>query len=755
MDPAEVLSKITGSNNYEGQIVHIEDIEAQDPIYEEINFPLHPHLQEYLKCNGIDKLYSHQAAAFNKVIKGESVVVVTPTASGKTLCYNLPVLDRLLNNSDARALYIFPAKSLSQDQLKVLNSFDSEIKAAIYDGDTPDVLKQSIREETRVVITNPDMLHQGILPNHIKWHSFFSNLKFIVIDELHHYRGVFGTHVSHIMRRIRRICSHYGSNPQFIMCSATIANPQEHAERLTGMPVSLIDNNGAPKGKKKFVLWKPPVNRPYLQDTIWLLSFFTALKIRTITFAKARQTAERILRRAKKLLQNRYPLKNLDGVLASYRGGYLPHERRAVEKALFEGDIYGVVSTNALELGIDVGELEVCIIAGYPGTIASTWQQAGRAGRRLKDSLVIFIGVENPLDQYFIRNSHALFSKSIEKALIAPDNPYILMGHVLCAAHELPIKPEHHYLWEDVFSDLLVLLEEDKKLVETEGVYYYMGEKYPAAEVNIRTSSSSSFRLKDKSFGNRLVGLIDYERALSETHPEAVYMHQGETFVVTDLDIENKDCYLKRVDVEYYTMAKRDKATEIIAADKKREIFSHFLFAGTLKVTSKVTGYIKKHEMSGQVLGGGNLELPEQILETHGMWLTFNSKTAEKIKENGFNFMGGIHAIEHAAIGLLPLLAMCDRNDIGGLSVIDHFQTQSPTLFIHDAYNGGVGFSETAYFYFEELMEKTLESLQECSCEVGCPSCIYSPKCSNFNRPLDKETAIFLLHELLAKEYSY
>lgn len=754
MDAQKILEYIRQSENYHEQIVHTEELPAKEASFAELNENLHPHLENYLKDKGITKLFTHQVTAIEKVAQGQNVVVVTPTASGKTMCYNLPVLNHILNNPKGRALYIFPSKSLSQDQMAAVEDFNTEVKVAVYDGDTPDDLKPELREKTSIIITNPDMIHQGILPNHLKWHNFFSNLKYIVIDELHSYRGVFGTHVGHIIRRLRRICEHYGSKPQFIMCSATIANPKQHAERLTGLPVSLIDNNGAPQGAKKFVLWRPPSKRPYIQDVIWLFSLLIALRTRTITFSRARQTTERILRHTKKLLQEKLPHKNLHNKVVSYRGGYLARERRAIEEALFKGTVYGVVSTNALELGIDVGELEACIIAGYPGTIASTWQQAGRVGRRHKDSLVIFIAVQNPLDQYFIRKKEALFTKPTEQALVAPDNPYILLGHVLCAAHELPIKPQDFSLWGEIFPDLLYLLEEDGEIVQSEGSYYYIGGTYPASRVNIRSSSLASFQLKDKSAGNRLVGTLDGHRALSEAHPGAVYMHQGETYLVKDLDLENKHCYLNKVDVDYYTMVKRDKETEIIEINKKRPLLTHMLYSGNLKVTTRVTGYIKKHEATGQVLGGGELDLPEEILETQGMWVTFDPTVIEEAKGYYLNLMGGLHALEHASIGLLPLFAMCDRNDIGGLSIVAHPQTGLPTVFIHDAYDGGVGFSETAYSCFEDLLEKTLEAIKECECEDGCPNCIYSPKCSNFNRPLDKEAAIYLLHRLLGKEYT-
>lgn len=749
MDSLALVERIKQDPRYKGQIVHIESIPPKQAVYADYHGLLLPKVAGVLEGKGIDRLFSHQVQALEATARGENVVVVTPTASGKTMCYNLPVLNHLLLDQEARALYLFPTKSLSQDQLAAIQEFNLPVKAAVYDGDTPESIKAEIRENHNVVITNPDMVHLGILPNHLKWHAFFSNLKYVVIDELHTYRGVFGSHVSHILRRLRRVCRHYGSDPQFIMASATIANPQEHAERLLGLPVTLIDNNGAPQGAKHFVLWRPPVNRPYLADVVWLLETMLKLRRRTIVFSRARQTTERILRQTRQMLQD-HTLRNK---IVSYRGGYLAQERRQIETALFNGQVYAVVSTNALELGVDVGDLEVCIIAGFPGTIASTWQQAGRVGRRQKDSLVIFIGVENPLDQHFIRHKDALFTTPKEHALIDPENPYILLGHALCACHELPVTTEDFPLWGSVFQNLLVLLEEDGEIVCSEGKYYYMGQSYPAQRVNVRTSSQETYHLRDRGANNRLVGVMDGQRAFSEVYPGAVYMHLGETYVVRELDLENKTALLDKNDVDYYTMVKRNKETEILEVQEEKWLHHNRLFTGTLKVTTKVTGYIKKHESTGQVVGAGELDLPEQTLETVGMWITVNDDITETVKQHRLNLMGGLHAIEHAAIGLLPLFAMCDRNDIGGLSTVLHRQTQMPTIFIHDGYDGGVGFSEMAYQHIEDLLEKTMEAIMECECDEGCPRCIYSPKCSNFNRPLDKEAAIFILHKLLGRDY--
>ncbi|MGI5839511.1 MAG: DEAD/DEAH box helicase [bacterium] len=750
MDSALLLGKIRRHPRYRDQIVHIEHLSPQAAEYGTLTRPLAGLLERHLREKGIERLYVHQTEAVDAVRRGEHIVTVTPTASGKTMCYNLPVLDGLLAAPEGRALYIFPTKALSRDQYDSICSFGTPLAAAVYDGDTPDQTKALLRENANIIITNPDMLHMGILANHLKWHSFFANLRYVVIDEIHSYRGVFGTHVGHVLRRLRRICRHYGASPAFVLSSATIANPGEHAERLVGLPVRVIDNNGAPRGESHFVLWRQPERTSLVSEVAWLFAALLRGQARTIAFSRARQATERILRQTRRELEGT----SLAEKVLAYRGGYLAKERRQIEAALFQGQARGVVSTNALELGIDVGDLDVCVIAGFPGTIASTWQQAGRVGRRQRDSLIFFIAVTNPLDQYFLRHTEALFRRPTEEALIDPENPYILLSHALCLAHELPVTEADFAFWSGTLRDLLVILADDGLVAAAGGKIYYSGQGFPADKVNIRTASAGTFQLRDAGDAGRLIGVIDGAAAYSETHPGAVYMHQGETYVVRELDTEKTTVRLDKAEVDYYTVVKRDKKTEILATREEKEMFGNRVGLGELKVTTKVTGFVKKHELSGQVLGGGTLSLPEQVLETIGMWLTVNEEIETKVKEAGRNLMGGIHAIEHAAIGLLPLFVMCDRNDIGGLSVLAHSQTGRPTVFIHDAYNGGVGFSEKAYRDIERLLLTTLEAVRECACDSGCPSCIYSPKCSNFNQPLDKEAAIMLLHYLLGQEYT-
>ena len=746
MDVNAILRAITTHDSYAGQITYRRHLPERPAAYAEPAAPLPEELQARLERAGVRRLYTHQAAALDAVRRGENIVVVTPTASGKTLCYNLPVLTELVADPSARALYIFPTKALTQDQLEGVQRFGL-VPAAVYDGDTPDTVKGDIRRTARIVLTNPDMLHLGILPNHLKWHDFFAHLKFVVVDEIHAYRGVFGTQVAHILRRLRRLAAHHGAGPQFILTSATIANPAEHAQHLTGLPVTLIAGSGAPQGARDFLFWRVPQHTTYLREAVWLLEVLLAERARTIAFARARQVVERILRQVRQELTA-----PLAGRLVGYRGGYLAVERREIEHELFSGRLLGVVTTNALELGIDVGEMEVCLIAGYPGTIASTWQQAGRVGRRERDSLVIFIAVANPLDQYFLRHPEAFFDKPTESALIDAANPYLLLGQARCAAQELPLAPADLALWDPVLVDLLTLLEEDGQVTRADGRWFYTGQDYPAEKVNLRTTGST-FQLRDRGEKNRLVGTMDGHTAFSEAHPGAIYLHQGETYRVEELDIPGETAYLRRVDVDYYTMVGREKSTEILETLAEKELYGHHFAVGRLRVRTRVTGYIKKHELTGQVLGGESLSLPEEVLETVGMWFSPSAELAAKVQAAGLDFMGGLHAVEHAAIALLPLFAMCDRSDVGGLSTTIHAQTGEPTVFIHDAYEGGVGFAEKGYEKAEELLAATLEAVATCPCENGCPSCIHSPKCSNFNRPLDKEAAILILHGLLGQEY--
>lgn len=746
MDASRLLESITGHPEYRGQVAHRQTFEPCPARYQDLGEPLPARLAQALSERGIERLFTHQARAVEAARRGDNLVVVTPTASGKTLCYNLPVLEHLLSHPGDTALYLFPTRALTRDQAETLSGFSLPLRAEVCDGDTPAADRARMREEADLVLTNPDMLHRTLLPQHLSWHRFFSRLRYVVVDEIHTYRGVLGSHVGHVLRRLRRLCRHYGSEPQFLLSSATIANPADHARRLTGLPVTLVDDNGAPRGRRHFVLWDPPPFQATEHEAVWLLHRCLEQQARTIVFSRARQATERILRRGRQSLP--VPLGQR---LVAYRGGYLARERRSIERALFQGELQGVVATNALELGIDVGELEVCIIAGFPGTIASTWQQAGRVGRRERESLVLMLTVANPLDQYFRRHPEALFSRPTEHALTDPGNPYILLGHIPCAARELAVGPEDRELWPPVFSELLPILEEDGMLVRQGQQWYFLGQQCPAQAVNLRTVGET-FQIRDQDNPRRLVGTIDHYRACSETHPGAVYLHQGATYLVESLSLPDREVRLRRADLHYYTMARREKETAILETLGSREMIRSRVAYGPLQVTTRVVGYIKKDEFTRQILGGGELDLPPLEMETLGLWLEVDPEVCRQLEARHLDLMGGLHAVEHAAVGLLPLLAMCDRNDVGGLSTTGHPQTGGPTIFIHDAYPGGVGFSEQAFHSLEQLLETTLRALEECRCQAGCPACIHSPRCSNFNRPLDKDAALLILRLLLGRE---
>jgi DEAD/DEAH box helicase domain-containing protein len=717
---------------YKGQIAHVEHISPRQARYGRLDRPLPPLLQDSLRRVGAEKLYNHQAQAINAAQAGQNVVVATSTASGKTLCYNVPVLEAIINDWRARALYLFPTKALAQDQLRSLRELTRpdlrEVKFGTYDGDTPQSTRSRLRKEAAIILTNPDMLHLGILPNHALWAHFFANLKYVVIDEAHVYRGVFGSQVACVLRRLRRICDFYGANPQFICCSATIANPGEHIERLVGVSTLVVDDDGSPSGAKDFVLWNPPFldrartsRRSANSEATDLFVEMARQGVRNITFTKARKVAELILRYARGILEEKDP--DLVPLIKSYRAGYLPEERRQIERELFSGKLLGVTATSALELGVDVGSLDATVLVGYPGTIASTWQQAGRAGRGVRESLSVLIGLDGPLDQYFMRHPEALFGRGHEHALIAPDNVYILEKHLPCAAHELPLTSDDELLFGPGFVEAMINLER-KGILDYRGERWYnVGWGYPAQEVNLRSISGSRFALLDESQGYQTLEEIEASSALYRVHPGAIYLHQGESYQVTDLDLQAQVACLRPVDVDYYTEPRELNDVSIVRSFKHKQ-FPTTAFFGQVRVTQQVIGYARKQQFSETVLSVEYLDLPPQSYETKALWFEVPPELARRLSDRGLHFHGGLHALEHATIGILPLFAMCDRLDIG----------------------------EKGFEMLEELWRATLAAIEECPCEAGCPSCVQSPKCGNNNEPLDKEAAVVILRELLIRD---
>ena len=761
MDVSTFIERLVAQPGYDDQIVHVEHIPRRRASHGELEQPLSAALQDSLSRHGLLPLYTHQAEAVNKARQGMNVVVSTASASGKSLCYNTAVMESLLTGRSSRALYLFPTKALAQDQLRALQElFCPDLikwdEVATFDGDTPQSARADIRKRARIILTNPDMLHVGILPNHQAWSRFLRHLEYVVIDEAHSYRGVFGSHVAGVMRRLRRLCQLYGSKPRFICCSATIANPGEHAEQLVGLPFTVVDDDGSPHGGKEFVFWNPPiidaarsVRHSANSEAAALFSELVSSDIRTLTFVRSRRLTELIYNYSRRRLEETAP--SLVNKIKPYRGGYLPADRRQIEQELFTGRLLGVVATNALELGIDVGDLEATVLTGYPGSIASTWQQAGRSGRGKGDSLSVLIGLDNPLDQYFMRHPDFFFGKSVENALINPDNPYILKAHLLCAAWESPLTSGDEKIFGPAFGEVRAELVE-QGILRGRRYRWYLSPTifYPAQGINIRSGSAEDYALIDTSTGV-LLETVDADMAFFQVHPGAIYLHQGDSYLVTELDLPGHNAYAKPTKASYYTQTKELTDLSIIKVSQTKSIGVAQVFLGEVEVTTAVVGFKKKAQYTEEVIGEEPLDLPPQHFNTLALWFNLPVDTMIQVDEGGLDLAGGLHAAEHAAIGILPLFALCDRNDIGGVSTPLHPDTGRAQIFIYDAHPGGVGIAEKGFELVEQLWEATLKTIAECPCEAGCPSCIQSPKCGNNNKPLDKKAARILLGGLLSK----
>jgi DEAD/DEAH box helicase domain-containing protein len=741
---------------------------------------------------GIRHLYTHQAIAAEAVNAGKNVVVVTPTASGKTLCYNLPVLNSILENADTRALYLFPTKALAQDQLAELHDLNQRLENRFgvftYDGDTPADARKAIREKGHVVLTNPDMLHTGILPHHTRWTRLFENLRYIVIDELHTYRGVFGSHLCNVLRRLRRIANSYGRDPQFVCCSATIANPGELATRLLEKEVEVLDANGAPAGEKTFVFYNPPVvnralgiRRSYINETSRIAQEFLKRDLQTMVFANSRLQTEILLT----YLQQANPQPpGKQETIRGYRGGYLPNERREIERGLRDGRIRGVVSTSALELGIDVGSLDTVVMAGYPGTIAATWQRAGRAGRRSGSSCAVMVASSSPLDQYIVRHPDYFFGNSPEHAFIQPDNLEILINHLKCAAFELPIAPGERFGEMDL-PDLCARLAEAGYLHLAGDHYHWTHEAYPADTISLRSITSDNFIIIDVTGGASVIGEVDFSSALVFLHEKAIYIHGGQQYHVEHLDFNERKAYVKQVDVDYYTDAIRYtqvrvlEATETAASSAPSNSHSH----GDVLVRSQVVGFKKIKFFTNENIGDGKLELPENEMHTTAYWTTLERPLLESLPYSVNERQSGMFGLLHALASVATLLLMCDGRDLGTAigerppspdsdvaslraqhaaplhGTIDDFRPSrlkdasasklkeffEPNLYLYDAYPGGIGFSEPLFRAHSLLVHKTRELIATCPCEGGCPSCV-GP--TGDLAPRAKEAALAILDRL-------
>jgi len=755
IDTSAFVHYLSAQPGYGGQIVHVEHIPHRDAEYAELEQPLHQSLDRFLREDKLLPLYTHQAEAINYARQGMNIMVATSSASGKTLCYNIPVMESVLTEPSSCALYLFPTKALAQDQLRTLRDYPHLApEAATFDGDTPQAERAGIRKSARVLLTNPDMLHVGILPNHQSWSRLLRHLKYVVVDEAHIYRGVFGSHVACVLRRLRRLCNFYGSSPRFICCSATIANPGEHAERLVGLPFRVVASDGSPYGGKEFVFWNPPiideaksVRRSANSEAANLFAELVNSDIRTLTFARTRRLTELIYN------YTRHRLAEIGSAQAkkikAYRAGYLPKERRQIEKELFSGELTGVVATTALELGIDIGDLEATVLAGYPGSIASTWQQAGRSGRSGDKSISFLIGVDNPLDQYFMRHPDSFFGKSVENALVNPDNPYILRAHLLCAAWESPLGSEE--VFGSTFEREREGLEEEGLLRERRGKWYLSpAVAYPAQNINIRSTSGENFAIVDTST-NSLLETVEACVAFFQIHPGAIYLHQGESYLVEELDLPSRTAYAKLTSANYYTQTKELTDLHITRVIKHKNCRQTRVYLGEVEVTTTVVGFKKKAQFTEEVIGEEPLDLPPQHFPTVALWFDLPARVAAGLDKGQLDFAGGLHAVEHAAIAILPLFALCDRNDIGGVSTPLHPDTGKAQIFIYDAYPGGIGIAEKGFDLVEQLWQTTLRAIKECPCQEGCPSCIQSPKCGNNNKPLDKKAAQRLLEGLLLR----
>jgi DEAD/DEAH box helicase domain-containing protein len=713
-----------GRSELAGRITHWEVIPRREARHAPFPAELHPRLREVLERKGIRELYTHQARAVEEVLNGRHVTVVTPTASGKTLCYNLPVLHTLLHDPHARALYLFPTKALAYDQLAGLNEWvdglGGEIKGYTYDGDTPASTRQAIRRAGQIVITNPDMLHQAILPHHTKWVKLFENLRFVVIDELHVYRGVFGSHFANVLRRLLRICRHYGSNPQFICASATIANPRELAEKLTGQEMVLVDENGAPQGKKHFLFINPPmvnealgIRRSSLLEARRWAEELLANDIQTIVFARSRMRVEVLLT----YLQHSFP-----GKVRGYRGGYLPHQRREIERGLRSGEIRGVVSTNALELGIDIGQLEACILCGYPGSIAATWQQAGRAGRRQGTSLQLLVASSSPLDQYVIRHPEYFFGRTPEHALIQPDNLIILVQHIKCAAYELPFERGETF-GVATTEEILDFLAEERVLCKSGERWYWMDQSFPAKDVSLRTADQENVVIIDisETGHHRVIGEMDRFSAPLHLHEEAIYLHEGVQYQVEKLDWEEKKAYVREVNVDYYTDANLAVGLRVLSVDREEQTPVSRRGLGEVTVNALVTLFKKIKLFTHENVGSGPVHLPEQEMHTSAYWFTVEHPALAEWRRD--NLQTGLVGLAHVLAHLAPLYLLCDPRDIGVLPQVKAVHTQAPTLYVYDRVPGGVGLADKWFELHDQLLALAEEHIASCPCGNGCPSC--------------------------------
>ncbi len=793
---ADYIAALLASERFARQITHHRTDPARPAVYGETRRPWSKAVKGILEEKKIPALYSHQAAAADILRAGRDLVIATPTASGKTLCYSLPILEHYLQDRDSRVLMLFPLKALAQDQLRAFTSLTAHWpeaarpSAAIYDGDTTDHFRRKIRKNPpHVLITNPEMLHLSILPHHEQWTTFLASLTLVVVDEAHTYRGVLGSHISQLFRRLSRICARYNARPNFVLCTATVGNPEELAVNLTGkdsgteksasgckhalppslstvlttndsdsppattadssssLPASIpvIRESGAPTGKRHIVFMDPEDSPA--TAAIALLKAALARQLRTIVYCRSRRMTELIAIWA---ADKTGGAGGLAGKISAYRAGFLPEERRDIEARMNSGELLAVITTSALELGIDIGNLDICILVGYPGTVMSTLQRGGRVGRSGQESAVILIAGEDALDQYFIHTPEAFFARTAERAIVNPDNEVILKRHLECAAAELPLEKDEPWLAGESARAALAELEQEGLLLRSaNGEEWLAARKRPQRYVDLR-GSGSQFSIVDTE--NTPIGSVDGHQAFKETHPGAVYLHRGKTYVVKSLDVGTRQvhCELPLQRVNWHTRVRSHKETAIINVREQGTAFGSPTGFGRLRVTETITGYEKRSTVDNRLISIVPLDLPPLVFETEGLWFCVPDGPRRATEDGLMHFMGSIHALEHASIGLMPLMVMADRNDFGGISTPMHAQTGLPTVFIYDGLPGGAGLCRAAFPELETLFLAVRDLLERCPCETGCPSCVHSPKCGSGNRPIDKAGALFLLNCLIA-----
>ncbi|WP_433546410.1 DEAD/DEAH box helicase [Streptomyces sp. CA-294286] len=765
--PGEVLARLTAGGSRAARVTHTEHLPPREGSHAVWPHRIRTEVITTIREAGIEHPWTHQAQAAEHALDGESVVIATGTASGKSLAYLAPVLTALLDGSEApngrgaTALYLAPTKALAADQRRAVKSLaaplGNAVRPAVYDGDTPVEEREWVRQYANLVLTNPDMLHRGILPSHPRWSSFLKALRYVVIDECHTYRGVFGSHVAQVIRRLRRLCARYGSEPVFLLASATAAEPAVAAGRLTGLPVAEVADDASPRGELVFALWEPPltelhgeknapVRRTATAETADLLTDLVLHKIRTVAFVRSRRGAELISLIAKDRLAA--VDRSLPHRVAAYRGGYLPEERRALEAALHSGELLGLAATTALELGIDVSGLDAVLIAGYPGTRASLWQQAGRAGRSGEGALAVLVARDDPLDTYLAHHPEALFSQPVESTVLDPDNPYVLAPHLCAAAAEQPLTEADFALFGPACEPLLPSLEAANLLRRRNRSWYWTRRDRATDLADIRGGGGRPVQIVEESTG-RLLGTVDAEAAHTAVHQGAVHLHQGRTYLVRHLDLEDSAALVEEADPPYSTTARDTTALSVLSTDETVPWGTARLQYGSVEVTHQVVSYLRRKLITGEVLGETKLDLPPRTLRTRAVWWTLTEDDLDTARLTPEILPGALHAAEHAAIGLLPLFATCDRWDIGGVSIPLHPDTLLPTVFVYDGHPGGAGFAERGFHTARAWLTATREAIASCECDAGCPSCIQSPKCGNGNEPLHKRGALRLLTTLL------